>query len=226
MNTFKWLSLFLLMILSASVNAEVKFYDRNDAARGIQDYYDKKPARDLQRYELESRKEADAAKKRDKTAAIKARKKAEAAGIAAAIKAGEYDKAKKKALYHGALTQSPDLISLEDGNGLLDVCKVFDKKDRVWTKTNTANSFRCTGFIQGFIEGHDFAVLPTGLWQPISDFVRGCRIPTAFCFPKRVTMGQLIKVVIAYLEKHPESLHKDSGPLMGAALWEAFPCQK
>lgn len=42
----------------------VPLYDRNDVARGVQDYYDKKPARDLQRQQLRSREEAAAAKRR------------------------------------------------------------------------------------------------------------------------------------------------------------------
>lgn len=41
----------------------IKFYDRNDVARGVQDYYDRKPARDLQRQQLRSREEAGAAQR-------------------------------------------------------------------------------------------------------------------------------------------------------------------
>jgi len=40
-----------------------------------------------------------------------------------------------------------------------------------------------------------------------------------------VTMGQLVKVVVKWLNENPDKLHYGAGSLTAAALSEAFPCQ-
>jgi hypothetical protein len=45
------------------------------------------------------------------------------------------------------------------------------------------------------------------------------------CFPEGVTTGQNIKIVMEYLENHPQELQKRQGSLIYVALRDAFPCR-
>lgn len=45
------------------------------------------------------------------------------------------------------------------------------------------------------------------------------------CIPDTVTGYQAAKVVVQYLDAHPEKLHLDLSLLMFSALTEAFPCK-
>ncbi len=47
----------------------------------------------------------------------------------------------------------------------------------------------------------------------------------AFCLPKGGTTDQMIKVVIKYLENHPEQLHLPAANVIYLALDDAFPCK-
>jgi hypothetical protein len=46
------------------------------------------------------------------------------------------------------------------------------------------------------------------------------------CTDGDVTMGQQIRVVVKYLEDHPEELNKLSAVLIEKSLSKAFPCKK
>ncbi len=46
-----------------------------------------------------------------------------------------------------------------------------------------------------------------------------------YCVPMGVSSGQLNKVVIKFLNDHPESLHFAAASLTQRALLEAFPCE-
>ncbi|MGM4999241.1 Rap1a/Tai family immunity protein [Tardiphaga sp. 538_B7_N1_4] len=45
------------------------------------------------------------------------------------------------------------------------------------------------------------------------------------CFPKGSTLGQAMRIVIRYLETHPENLHLDLRNLAATALHEVWPCR-
>ena len=44
------------------------------------------------------------------------------------------------------------------------------------------------------------------------------------CYPKGVTTGQLIKVVVKFLQDNPKDLHIMDVALIEEALHKAFPC--
>jgi hypothetical protein len=54
--------------------------------------------------------------------------------------------------------------------------------------------------------------------------VHGLAYMSGSCFPKGVTRGQTIRVVIAYIERHPQRMHEDFRELALEALHEAWPC--
>jgi hypothetical protein len=46
-----------------------------------------------------------------------------------------------------------------------------------------------------------------------------------FCPPQKATNEQFIRVVVAYIDKHPEMMHQPFESLALFALMEAWPCQ-
>ena len=47
-----------------------------------------------------------------------------------------------------------------------------------------------------------------------------------YCAPAGVTIRQLQKIVIKYLNEHPETLHDDASSLVQNAFAHAFPCSE
>lgn len=62
----------------------------------------------------------------------------------------------------------------------------------------------------------------------ISDVLAGGNTVNGFkaCPPASVTRGQVIKVVTAYLQQHPDGRHFAAAGLVANALADAFPCPK
>jgi hypothetical protein len=46
-----------------------------------------------------------------------------------------------------------------------------------------------------------------------------------YCVPNGVTLGQMVKVVVNYLEKHPENLHLNAEDEILSAIRSAWPCR-
>jgi len=81
----------------------------------------------------------------------------------------------------------------------------------------------CTGFIDGFAAGHFVAETWHGFHHRDEkrDDIFG-----HLCVPESTTRGQLARVFVQYLEKHPEKLKLPAGLLLEDALRESFPCAK
>jgi hypothetical protein len=47
-----------------------------------------------------------------------------------------------------------------------------------------------------------------------------------YCAPEGVTLGQLIKVFLKYMDEHPEQLHEDASLMLLRSLRKAFPCKE
>lgn len=83
------------------------------------------------------------------------------------------------------------------GNALSAHCKGYD---------TIHEGIYNSGFCLGFIEG-------------VSSLVEDCEGPN-------VTLGQEIKVVLKYMDDHPEQLDQNAATLVRRALMNAFPCKK
>ena len=70
----------------------------------------------------------------------------------------------------------------------------------------------CRGFIRGAFDGHNVV---SAIYKK----------DDVFCLPEEVTVGQVAKVVLKYLENHPEMLHEMAVGVVYAALFRAFPCE-
>ena len=97
--------------------------------------------------------------------------------------------------------QSP---TLGTGTALLEECTLALENDLTRVHQVTAGSIKvgvCMGYVEGVADAY-----------------------TDSCAPESVELGQEIRVVVKYLNDHPENLHLRRAELTKAALKQAFPC--
>jgi hypothetical protein len=96
-----------------------------------------------------------------------------------------------------AVAQNDNHKSLQTGNDLSNTCRHFTSQE-----SSTFDDGVCMGYIAG-----------------VGDSI-------GFCGGENVTYGQMIKVVLKYMNDHPEQLNQQSSSIIHRALFDAFPCQK
>ncbi len=90
------------------------------------------------------------------------------------------------------------------GNGLLSLCE---------SEPGYAAGL-CMGYIMGARYGfEDGARVGSAPWE------------LRFCIPEGVTYGQMVDVVVAYIEANPATRHKDSMVHTLTAFRKAWPCK-
>ena len=90
------------------------------------------------------------------------------------------------------------------GTKLLENCTEHAKAD---LGTGVSVSWYQAGLCAGYVNG---------VWD-VSDKI---------CTPKGSTLGQAIRVVLKYLNDHPERLHEHMAELVVDALRAAWPCKR
>ncbi|MFT5394873.1 MAG: hypothetical protein ACI85N_000052 [Gammaproteobacteria bacterium] len=98
-----------------------------------------------------------------------------------------------------------------DGDQLLSKCKEAIKGADGDANYNSSDTNLCFGYLQSAADTHH-AYTKSGLIEPI------------FCRPEGTSVGNLVLIVVKFLETHPDVLHNAAGGLVSAALREAFPC--
>jgi hypothetical protein len=106
-------------------------------------------------------------------------------------------------------TEFPDILSV---SGYRDICGVFEKQSK--TDMDQFKHFYCVGWTSGFVAGYNTAE------------INAFRHPTAFCLPEGNTFGQIIRVILKFMNDHPESEQLGTRVLALGALEHAFPCKK
>lgn len=101
-----------------------------------------------------------------------------------------------------------------DGNKLLRNCKATL---RVWDNNSNStddlmNSALCIGYI-------------TGIWDTILTFQAGSDKIKGACFPENATTGQMVRVVVKFLEENPKDLHNPEAILVLKTFNINFPCK-
>lgn len=76
-----------------------------------------------------------------------------------------------------------------------------------------AGGSECLGFLSGFLGGYTFATRST----PDSQM--------DICFPSGVTPGQLARILVTAMRRHPEREHEPSIDFAIYAFSSAFPCR-
>jgi hypothetical protein len=88
----------------------------------------------------------------------------------------------------------------------------------------------CIGYISGFADGVEIGRVVAAYkiyGEKALDWTvdEGARRLGSYCKPGPVTVGQAIRIVVNYLEAHPEQLHESPRTLVNGALADAFPCK-
>ena len=100
------------------------------------------------------------------------------------------------------------------GNKLLGWCIT---SINVGNSTTNAQEALDTGQCQGYL----MATSDTyNTWRS-----QGFISSDVYCMPHRVTVGQLERIVVKYLEARPEELHMSASSLVLTAYMQAFPCE-
>ena len=97
-----------------------------------------------------------------------------------------------------------DSTPFADGNELHDEC---------------ATAIVSSGYYEG---GHCFGMIEAYL--QLSSQLSPRYFP-AHCIPEAVTFGQMAKVVVRYLDQHPEQLHLMATLVIAKATHDGFPCR-
>jgi len=119
-------------------------------------------------------------------------------------------------LIAGLLQYSPaSAADNVDGNALMERCKSVNKigeQGVVLGKTETNNLMYCLGYFNGFMGMYDNSVM-------LDNFKT-----KPYCVPQGVNWKPLARIVVDFLENHPELLHQPQEALTVMALSEKFPC--
>lgn len=106
-----------------------------------------------------------------------------------------------------------------DGNKLLQDCSAYLRYNDsgAISRESLINAVFCQGYVLGMLEMHLSYTPP----KPYS----GHKTTTPlFCPPDEIQTLQAIRVVVRYLQAHPEQLHWGGGVLATLALIDGFPC--
>ena len=93
--------------------------------------------------------------------------------------------------------------------------------DNFSEKTNTYGGEWCLGYMEGFVDSLDVVEMVES--TDYADYKSHSR--TQICFPDSSTIGQDVRVVVKFLQDHPEKLHERRKLLTYSALQKAFPCR-
>jgi len=107
---------------------------------------------------------------------------------------------------------------IQNGSKLLQNCNSYLKLTGGSSNLKIAlGAGLCLGTVRGIIDAGDIFDTFTG---------QTGKSPTSvFCVPEGVSTDQGVRVVIKYLEEHPEDLHQRGTTLTVLALKQAFPCK-
>ncbi len=113
-------------------------------------------------------------------------------------------------------TSSPALAGeIKDGHSLLGRCKSVFKiggQGAVLDRSETNNLMYCVGYFGGYTGMYYNTVMLDNFKTP------------PHCLPQGVNWKPLARIVVDFLEKHPELLHQPQEVLTTMALSEKFSC--
>ncbi len=122
---------------------------------------------------------------------------------------------------------------LGTGNTLLPICKNavrFYEDASGMSQSVMWNTAVCGAYIRGAVEGAATvtAVAAYKLYGKKAETWTSDEYSKrlgVYCMPKEVVPTQAIKVVVRYLEAHPDKLHESSSFLVFWTLKDALPCK-
>jgi hypothetical protein len=113
------------------------------------------------------------------------------------------------------LLMQPGIVDAEEdltsGNYYLNACKEFMSLINGEPVNNLFKAGICAGWVNGTNGTHTY-------WAKRSD--------GPICTPDAVTVGQLVRIFMKYLEENPERLHENANWLYEDAMRGVYPCQR
>jgi hypothetical protein len=109
-----------------------------------------------------------------------------------------------------ALTQVGLAEGKEDSSSadaIMPGCRAFVKGELSSSYIEGYMQGECVGIIRGLVDAAHL--------QP----------PSPLCVPDDATNGQMVRVVVSYIDRHPERMHQSFAYLAFDALKEASPCK-
>ena len=109
-----------------------------------------------------------------------------------------------------------------NGVDLLKDCKAAIKagdNNQEVSSIELANANECVGYVIGILDSEAFYSSTLTLLKD-----KNVKQATFYCIPDDVTVNQSIRVIVNYLENHPEKLNLSSLYVSVMALKTAFPC--
>jgi hypothetical protein len=104
----------------------------------------------------------------------------------------------------------------ETAGQMADECRVairvFDSHGKEGTMLDLGDSGHCLGYVAGALD----AFVSFQTWRPSK--------VNQLCIPDAVGMGQSVKIVLKYIDAHPEALHLPAPDIIWTAMHDAFPC--
>jgi hypothetical protein len=103
-----------------------------------------------------------------------------------------------------------------DGNNLLNICAAAEKTGDGGDPMDPAAraAMKCVAYLNGVTDLN--IVYQARLNRPTPQ--------TAFCLPQSFTSQQIVRVVLTFVQAHPELRQRSNIFLVVNALAEAFPC--
>jgi hypothetical protein len=102
-----------------------------------------------------------------------------------------------------------------DGNRLLRDCgtaiQLLEAGYVGGTVDTVTSSIYCMGYVTGTLEMAAYSSVIN-------------KTPWMFCLPDGMEFFQAIRIIVRYLQTHPERLHGPGAALVTEAMYEAFPC--
>ena len=116
--------------------------------------------------------------------------------------------------------QAIEPIDFNTGMELLAACRVAVQAHAAERIRDAAEGYRA-----GLCDGYVFGMVAMALDEGINAAARGLP-PSYFCYPTPswIQLEPVERVIVRYLESHPERLHLDRNTLFIEALRQAFPC--
>ena len=115
------------------------------------------------------------------------------------------------------------VVDFTTGQDVLTQCKRFVGDT---PSSDVADAIACGWFVYGVLKGLRWGafIAAKRIYGTKASAATQQRL-MMYCKPEEVTLGQGVRVVVKYLENHPEQLHVESIPLIALAFSEAFPCE-
>lgn len=94
-------------------------------------------------------------------------------------------------------------------------CQEVIAKQR--TDQDRANAIHCLGYVAG-------VAFTMSMWEGIAKHNQVGVEQVPACLPQNATAGEYVRVVLHYIDEHPNDLHQSYGVLVYVALAKAYPC--